>query len=259
MLNAKLLNCFSLTNNKLNIEVCFSPALFELFDSKESIVVVIDVLRATSSICIAFENGVEKIIPVSKVADALSYKSQGYLVAAERNGETLDGFDFGNSPFSYMSEKVKGKKIALTTTNGTQAVHSAKDAHQVVIGSFLNLDALCDWLIKQNRNVICLCAGWKNKFNLEDTLFAGAVVQQLKNSGKFHADCDSSLSSEYLYDLAKHDLNKFLENSSHRKRLERLHIEKDIAFCLTPNQTKVIPILEGDCLVKQRGNKEIGK
>ena len=239
-----------MTIDQNKIEVCFSPALFELFDLKESIVIVIDVLRATSSICIAFENGAERIIPVSKVEDAMTYKGKGYLVAAERNGETIDGFDFGNSPFSYTREKVKGKKIALTTTNGTQAINAARNSHKVVIGSFLNLDALCDWLKEQNKNVICLCAGWKNKFNLEDTLFAGAVVQQLKNSEKFYSDCDSALASEYLYSLAKNDLYKFLENSSHRKRLEKLHIDKDVAFCLTPNQTDVIPVLEGDCLVK---------
>jgi 2-phosphosulfolactate phosphatase len=235
----------------LNVEVCLSPALFHLYDSKECIVVVMDVLRATSSICIAFEYGVERIIPVATVDESMAFKKMGYLAGAERNGEMVEGFDLGNSPFSYMDPKVKGKTIALTTTNGTQAINAAKNADRVVIGSFLNMDTLCQWLITRSKNVICLCAGWKNRFNLEDTLLAGAIVNFLKQH-RYTTMCDSALASEYLYSIGRHDLYQFLENSSHRKRLERLHIEKDIRFCLTPNQTKVIPVLEGEYLVKMK-------
>lgn len=233
---------------KKTIEVCFTPALFPLFEKEDAIVVVIDVLRATSSICAAFSNGVEHIVPLKTKEESLTYRDKGYIVAGERNGETLEGFDCGNSPFSYSAEKVKGRKVAFTTTNGTQAIDAAKK-HTVVIGSFLNLDALCEWLILQEKNVICLCAGWQNKFNLEDTLFAGAVVNKLRQSEKFECACDSSLAADHLYSIAKHDLYGFLEHSSHRKRLERLKIEKDIAFCLTANQTTVIPILKDGILV----------
>src|SRR5437016_4411967 len=127
---------------KKSVEVCFSPQLFDLFNHEDHIVVVIDVLRATSSICIAFQNGVDHIIPVSSVDESMALKSQGYLVAAERNGEKIEGFDLGNSPFSYMDEHIRGNKIALTTTNGTQAIYAARNAFKVVVGSFLNLDAL---------------------------------------------------------------------------------------------------------------------
>jgi 2-phosphosulfolactate phosphatase len=239
------INCMK----KNTVEVCYSPHLFELFDAINAIVVVIDVLRATSSICSGFNNGVNHIIPLASVEDSLALRKDGYLVAAERNGEMIAGFDLGNSPFGYMDEKVKGAKIALTTTNGTQAIEAAKNAYKVVIGSFLNLDVLCEWLKDQNRNVICLCAGWKNKFNLEDTLLAGAIVNSLKNDNNFDVDCDSALGAEHLYLLAKNDLNQFLENSSHRKRLAKLNIEKDIEYCLTPNQCAVIPVLQGNKLV----------
>ncbi len=232
-----------------NIEVCSSPMLFDLYRHADSIVVVIDVLRATSSMCVAFEHGAEKIIPVSGIEETRKYKEQGFVIAAERDGEMVEGFDFGNSPFSFMGENVRGKSIAISTTNGTQAIAVARKAQQVVIGSFLNLDKLCDWLSKQNSNVLCLCAGWKNRFNMEDTLFAGAVVHQLKAAG-FSATCDSAIAAEHLYMLAKDDLNGFLENSSHRRRLKKLKIERDIEYCLTPNQTNVIPVLQGDALVK---------
>ena len=136
------------------IEVCSSPALFGLYDSADSIVVVIDVLRATSSMCVAFEHGAEKIIPVEGVEETRKYKEKGFVIAAERDGEMIEGFDFGNSPFSFMGDAVKGKSIAISTTNGTQAIKVAKYAKQVVIGSFLNLDSLCEWLARQESNVL---------------------------------------------------------------------------------------------------------
>lgn len=236
-------------NSAKTIEVCYSPALFPLFEKGDAIVVVVDVLRATSSICVAFANGADHVIPVKTIEESLAYKESGYIIAAERNGEMIEGFDCGNSPFSYMGDKIKGSKIAVTTTNGTQAINAAKKAHKVVIGSFLNLDLLAKWLIEQNKNVICLCAGWKNKFNMEDTLFAGALVALLRAAPGFECFCDSSIAAEHLYNLARKDLVGFLSNSSHRKRLARLNIEKDVEYCLTLNQANVIPVLEGEKLI----------
>lgn len=233
-----------------SVHVCFTPSLFPLYQSSDSIVVVIDVLRATSAICTAFENGVEKIIPVSTVEEAKAIKDKGFLAAAERDGMVVEGFDFGNSPFSYMDASVKGKTIALTTTNGTKAISVAKNSAQVVIGSFLNKQALADYLTKQNKSVIMLCAGWKDKFNMEDTLFAGALTQLLIDSNKFTTDCDSAKAAMLLYKNAKTDLYTFLGDSSHRQRLGRLSLEKDIRYCLQTNQTTAIPILKNDALVK---------
>ena len=238
----------------MNIEVCFSPSLINLFDTKDKIIVVIDVLRATSSICVAFQNGAGSIIPLVTIEESFSYKSKGYLIAGERNGEMIVGFDFGNSPFSFMSENIKDKRIAFTTTNGTQAIQSVKNASQIVIGSFLNLDVLCNWLSKQNSNILCLCAGWKSKFNLEDTLCSGAIVNNLRQTANCVIDCDSALASEHLYLLAKDNLFQFLEDSSHRKRLKKLNIEKDIEYCLTPNQCNVIPIMKDGVLIKLNEN-----
>ena len=241
-------------HKKNKIEVCFSPALLGLFDAAGKIVIVIDVLRATSSICVAFAQGAEEIVPVAKIEECLTYKEKGFLIAGERNGEMLPGFDFGNSPFSYMGIHLKGKSIALTTTNGTQAIEAAKNSHCVVIGSFLNLEVLCQWLSGQRKDIICLCAGWKNKFNLEDTLFAGAVGDYLLSGDLFSTDCDSTIAARHLYRLAKSDLHGFLSDSSHRRRLERLNIEKDVAYCLTPNQANVIPVLEGSSLRSMKFN-----
>ena len=229
------------------IEVCLSPVMVPHYQMAGSIVVVIDIFRASSSICYGIDNGAHAIIPVATVDECLSYADQGYLLAAERNGEVVEGFDFGNSPYSYTAEKVKGQTVVLTTTNGTFAIQQAKQADQIVLGSFLNLTSICNWLAAQDKDVLLLCSGWKNKFNLEDTLFAGAVVHQIKKS--FSHFCDAAIAAEDLYLLAKSDLRAYLFKSSHSQRLKELNIENDIQFCLKQDCCQAIPGLVGDQLV----------
>lgn len=232
------------------INVCLSPALIPLFEVEKYIVVVIDIFRATSSICYGIDNGAEAIIPVAEVEECLGYqgKHPHYLLAAERNGEVVTGFDFGNSPFSYTKEKVEGKTVVLTTTNGTHALHLSRKAKKVVIGSFLNLSAINEWLKAQQDDVLLVCAGWKNNFNLEDTIFAGAVADQLIPAG-FIPD-DAAIAACDLYQLAKNDLDGYLKKTSHSERLKKLGIEKDIAFCLQIDITSAIPVLDGERLVR---------
>lgn len=234
----------------MNIEVCYTPQAYNLFHKDDAIVVVIDVLRATSAIVTAFYNGVSKMIPVATVEEAKEYQANGFMAAAERNGEMIEGFELGNSPFGYMNNKVKGKTIAISTTNGTQAIEASRKASKIIIGSFLNLDVICEYLAAQKKDVILVCAGWKNKFNMEDTLFAGAVVEKLTSESGYEINCDSALASKHLYNIAKVDLYEFLSTSSHRNRLAKLDLERDIKYCLTANQCPVIPIMEGKYLVK---------
>jgi 2-phosphosulfolactate phosphatase len=236
--------------DRKRIEVCPSPRQFELYQWDFSIVVAIDVLRATSAICAGFETGVDKIIPVSTLEEALEYKKRGYSVGAERNGEIVDGFEFGNSPYSFMQEKFVGKTLVLTTTNGTRAINIASKTHKVVIGSLVNLDAIVEYLIEQNDNVLLLCSGWKDKFNLEDSVCAGAITEALLATGKFKSDEDSTISAMFLYQSAKENYMSFLKHSSHRRRLRELNLKEDIKYCLTPNQTRVVPILRNGVLEK---------
>lgn len=234
----------------MNIEVCHTPQAYSLFHKENAIVVVIDVFRATSAIVTAFYNGVSKMVPVATVDEAREYQRNGYMAAAERDGEVIEGFELGNSPFGYMNNKVKGKIIAISTTNGTQAIEASRKASKILIGSFLNLDILCEYLVAQKKDVVLLCAGWKNKFNLEDTVFAGAVVDKLTANNSYQVDCDSAIAAKHLYNIAKNNLFDFLSDSSHRKRLAKLDLERDIKYCLTPNQCPVIPVMEGKYLVK---------
>jgi 2-phosphosulfolactate phosphatase len=249
-LNIPEINEAKATDKANELNVCLSPALISLFKVEDYIVVIIDIFRATSSICYGIENGAEAIIPVSEVEECIAYGEgrQGYLLAAERDGKVVEGFDFGNSPFSYTKEKVDGKTVVLTTTNGTQALHLSRKAKRVVIGSFLNLSRLCEWLQAQNEAVLLVCAGWKNNFSLEDTLFAGAVVNWLRK-GDFKPD-DAAIAANDLFETGKSDINAYLAKSSHSERLKKLGIEKDIEFCLQIDLTTAIPVLEGEKLIK---------
>ncbi len=231
------------------LEVCLTPALLPLYKVEDYIVVVIDIFRASSSICYGIENGAEAIIPVAQVEECAAYREKGndYLLAAERDGKVVEGFDFGNSPFSYTREKVAGKTIVLTTTNGTHALHLSIKAKKIILGSFLNLTAVCNWLRTQNENILLVCAGWKNNFNLEDTLFAGAVAHNLLDLG-LKMD-DPAIAAVDLYAIAKADPAAYLKKTSHGERLKQLGIQADIDFCMNIDITTAIPVLDGDRLI----------
>lgn len=235
---------------KNRIEVCLSPRDFDLYNKEFEIIVVIDVLRATTAICAGIANGVKSIIPVDSIEKALEYKNNGYLVGAERKGKIVDGFDFGNSPYSFMDPKFIDKKVVLTTTNGTKSIEISKNSGLVIIGSLVNLKSVTTWLLKQNKNVLCLCSGWQDKFNLEDTICAGAITDELISSGKFYSVEDSTICSKQLYLDAKKSHFTFLKASSHRRRLKNLNLNRDIKYCLTPNQLDIIPYLKNNEIIK---------
>jgi len=230
-----------------SVNVCLSPALLPFYELENTTAVVIDIFRASSSMCYGLANGARAIIPVAEIDECLAYKDKGYLLAAERDGAVVDGFDFGNSPFSYTPEKVAGKTVVLTTTNGTRAIQTCKAAKRVVMGSFLNISALTHWLRKQNGDVLLVCAGWKNHMCLEDTVFAGAVVSRLQAAGIVLDDAANAALNLYL--SAQDNLGGFLANASHSKRMKHLHIEADIAFCLQEDLVTAIPVMEKGKLV----------
>lgn len=235
--------------SKRKLETCFSPALFEAGAHQDSIVVIIDILRASSAICTAFANGAASIIPVAEVSLAMDYKSRGYLVAAERDGFVLDFADFGNSPFNFTKEKVEGKTIVYSTTNGTGIINLTLSSHMTVIGSFLNIGALTQWLIKQDRDILLLCAGWKNRFNIEDTVCAGAIAEILMKSNNFTTICDSTFAAMDLWLLASPDLTGYIEKAAQRTRLRDKKLDDCIEFCLSPDFTDKIPIMKNGILV----------
>lgn len=233
---------------KKKIEICFSPLLFEGFRNPEAVAVICDILRATSAIVTAFHNGVERIIPVGTLEEARDYKERGFMVAAERDGIVRDFADFGNSPFNFTRERVAGRQIVYSTTNGTQAIHVAAECKRVVIGAYLNFSALAGWLAEQDRDAIILCAGWKSKFSLEDTLFAGALAERLLSTGNYRTICDSTHASIDLWEKASGDLNAYIQKVAQRERLRKNKLDDVIEYCHTFDVTESIPVLEGDHL-----------
>src|SRR5678810_927605 len=209
-------------NNKPSLHSSLSPALVHLYDISNSIIVIIDVLRATSTIATALHNGARSVIPVDSVSRCIELGKQiDGITAGERDGKIAEGLEYGNSPFEYPANFVEGKTLVLTTTNGTRLLHMAleKGAKEIITGSFPNLAAVCDHLIGMKRNVILGCAAWKDKVNMEDTLFAGAVISRIRKY--FHVNCDSSHMAEVMYEKGKKNLFDFIKknDASHYHRL----------------------------------------
>lgn len=243
--------------SKNRLEVCLSPAMYDKHADNQNIVVIVDILRATSSICAAIHNGVKSIIPVATVEEALVMKKQGYMVASERDGYVLDFADFGNSPFNFTPDKVKGKEIVYSTTNGTRCIHMSSHSKAVVIGSFLNISSLVNWLIQQNAPVLIFCASWKDRFSLEDTVFAGALAERLLDSGKFESNCDAVTASVDLWSIAKNDLLGYIQKSAQKERLASKGLDDCIEYCLTADSTHVVPIFREDKLTDISGIKSV--
>ncbi|HEY4061807.1 MAG TPA: 2-phosphosulfolactate phosphatase [Puia sp.] len=241
-----------MTNSKPSLHTALSPALLHLYDLNHAIVVIIDVLRATSTIATALYNGAKCVIPVDSVAKCIELGRQiDGITAGERDGKIAEGLEHGNSPFEYPREFVGGKTLVLTTTNGTKLLHMALDrgAGQIVTGSFPNLGAVCRYLLSQNLPVVLGCAAWKDKINIEDLLFAGAVINQVKDN--FHINCDSTQIAERIYLDARVDLFEFMKtkHASHYLRLSGYGLEEDIRYCLTPNLANVLPFYENGKLI----------
>ena len=234
------------------LEVCFSPALLHLYNPIDTITVIIDVFRATSTIAAALDNGAKCVIPVSAVNDciALGKEIENSVTAGERDGRIAEGLQYGNSPFEYSKEFIQGKTLVLTTTNGTRLLHMVEGADTIITGSFLNLGAVCDYLIAQEKPVILGCAAWKDRFNLEDTLFAGAVVSCVQEH--FSINCDSARAARALEKQTGGDYLGFLKDSSHYHRLSSYGLEEDLAYCTTVDLHPVVPILKGRELIVER-------
>ncbi len=226
----------------MKVDICFSPALYQYYaDSNDKIVVVVDIFRATTTMCAAFKNGAVAIIPVASIEEAQVYKSEGYLVGAERNVKRCDFADFGNSPFDYTADKVKGREVVFTTTNGTQAIETAADAGILTIGAFSNISALADFCIEKQKDVIILCAGWNNRFNIEDTLFGGALTKRLIERGYTSAS-DATLVALSMWDEATPDVLSYIGRAEHVKRLEANNLQDSIEYCLTEDTVHLVPL-----------------
>ena len=232
-------------NTKRNIDICFTPSMIDLFDLRLKKVVVIDVFRATSAMCVFLNNGGDRVFSLSKVEDALKMKhnlsTESFLFAAERNGSIVSGFDLGNSPLLYDGKNFDGISLAITTTNGTKAIEKSKKAgNGILLASFLNISAVVDHINNvDNSDVLIVCSGWKGRFCIEDALLAGFLSQKLLENQEFYSNSDAVLMSNNLYDVSKKNLHNFLLKSSYK---QRMNLDEDIKYCLQVDIMRCVPI-----------------
>lgn len=227
----------------MKVEVCFSPALYRYYaESNDTIVVMVDIFRASTTMCAALNNGAKSIIPVATIEEAKAYKEKGYLVGAERNVKRCDFADFGNSPFDYTSEVVKDKEIVFTTTNGTMAIKEASESDYLIIGAFSNLKAVANFCISLEKDVIVLCAGWNNKFNIEDSLFGGALAEALVEHGGYSPVSDAAKVALSMWEEAKSNVALYINRTEHIKRLEANNLQDSVNYCLSLDTINIVPI-----------------
>jgi 2-phosphosulfolactate phosphatase len=235
------------------LEVCLSPALLHLFETKNTLTVIIDVFRATSTIAAALDNGARRVVPVATVEEciAIGKATPNSITAGERDGKVAPGLEYGNSPSEYPVAFVAGKDLILTTTNGTRLLHMVKDADTIITGSFPNLTAVVSYARMRNLNLLLACASWKDRFNLEDALFAGAVAAQLQES--FVINCDSAHACISLAEQAGGSWFEYLKRGAHYKRLSGFGLESDMVYCTSTDVHPVVPILRGSDLIIEQG------
>lgn len=222
------------------LDICVSPILYPYYQQPNDTVIIVDILRATTTICMMFRNGVSSVIPIADVEDAKRYKKNGFLVGAERNAQKCNFADFGNSPFDYPPEVVSGREIAFTTTNGTQAIHVAQDAKNMYIGAFSNIDALVRKCAGAER-VVVVCAGWNNRINVEDTLFGGAFAKKMVQEYDTRITSDAVKIARDMWQMARENPLQYIQTSEHYARLAKNGIETEAAFCLQQNTACVVP------------------
>ena len=236
------------------LDICFSPDLLPLFDLPGKVVVIVDILRATSTIVTALGEGITHVFPVASLAECTAHgQQQGCLTAAERDGVAAAGFDLGNSPFGFLEpgRPLSGRALAISTTNGTAALRRSLAAEAVVAGAFLNLAAVAAFTRQQGRDVLVVCAGWKGQFCLEDTVFGGALAERLAADFDVHSS-DSTLVALHLWQQGKADLSAYLLQSAHVRRLNSLEASQDFEFCMQlDTYADVLPVWEGDRLVRR--------
>ena len=238
----------------MKLDVCFSPELLPLYDLRGKVAVIVDVLRATSTIATALDQGVTEVFAVATLDECAALgRDHGCITAAERDGIAAEGFDLGNSPFGFLNKDfpVRGRTLAISTTNGTKALHRSLDAAAVICGAFLNLSAVVDFVVAQQRDVVVVCAGWKGQFCLEDSLFGGALAERLADRGFDITSSDSALAALHLWQHAKPEWPHYLLQSAAVRRLNALEAHDDFLFCMhVDTHPDILPLLKDGKLVR---------
>lgn len=229
----------------MNIEVFLTSNILVEDDVKDRTVIVIDVLRACSTIITALVNGARSIIPVADLGQASKIASnldqQSYLLGGERDGDKIEGYHLGNSPFEYTEDRVKGRTIIMNTTNGTHAITQARSAGHLVIGTFINAQSVVDFVHKKGLDVTIICAGWHNRVSLEDTLCAGLLIDRIWEGKEPGLVPDTAHIAFSQYQNDKHALDLSVQRCNHAQLLKKKGYETDVEYCLRIDSLLVLP------------------
>ncbi len=239
------------------LDVFFSVNSFQEEDLRGKSAVIIDVLRATSTIITATHNGARKIIPVGDMNDAMKIATtmdqKDYLLCGEKDGIKVDGYHLGNSPLDYTPEVIVNKTLIFNTTNGTKAIKKAVLANKIYIGAFLNQQSILNALEKHDDEIVLICSGWRGKISFEDTLFAGSIVYAV-TGGQLPANAKDGVKIAFgMYEKYKDDLENSMLNSEHARRLAKILPGDDVKFCSTVNKFDVLPGMKDGILIDLNG------
>lgn len=243
-----------------HMEVYTSADAFQEEELRGKTVVMIDVLRASTTITAALENGAKGIIPVGDM-DAAGRISQNldsshYLLCGEKDGVKIEGYDLGNSPLEYTPEAVKGHTIILKTTNGTRALKRSSLAGEIYVGCFRNLGVLTDHLGKSDNEIVLVCAGWRGRLSMEDLLCAGNIIHEL-GEGNLPSDARDGAKVVFgLYEKFGNDIEKAVFSSNHAARLKDVVSEEDLRFCSQVSASDVLPAMHEGIISNIHGKEE---
>lgn len=247
----------------MRIELILSPEIYsKRLIQEHHATIAVDVLRATTAICTAFQAGAQEVVPLDSMEPLPGYLARGYQVACERNAKKMPGATLGNSPTEYMSKDLRGSRIAFSTTNGTVSILAAKNSDTLLLGSFANLSALADTLIKEGKarflaahgkewksgytmplDIVILCSGWKGDPCIEDTLMGGALTEKLMQKEKtLTLVNDSAMMALDLWQQAKQDPYNYVAKATHVHRLQRMGYDSDIRFAMQQDTCNVVPV-----------------
>ncbi|WP_138431197.1 2-phosphosulfolactate phosphatase [Fodinibius saliphilus] len=230
-----------------SLDVFSSAHSFQEEDLRDKAVVMIDVLRASSTMVTALHHGAKGVIPVGDMGDAskISHNldSESFLMSGEKNGIKIDGYDFTNSPLEHTGEEIVNKTVILNTTNGTKAIRRSGHATQIIVGAFLNLNTIVDYLQQIDEEVVLVCAGWRGRLSFEDLLCAGNIIYELC-SGKLPVNARDAVKVAFgLYEKFADDIEGSIKSSNYAVRLKGVVSEEDISYCCQRSKLQVLPIL----------------
>jgi len=244
----------------MRIDLFFTPGQTDELALREKTVVVIDVLRASTTIAAALSNGAREIIPVATVESAVKISGNllgdVILLGGERNGKMIDGFNLGNSPAEYTEERVKGKAVIFSTTNGSQALVKARYARELFVCGFVNVGTVAEAIWRTPRDFTIVCAGNDGVLSMEDSVCAGMLIARVAAEGQVDAELsDGALVARTLYRTFGRGILKMIRSTDHGRHLLEIGFGEDLKFCAGVDTLPVLPLLEGN-VIKLRPDAE---